>query len=182
MEEGTQPSPPHPSHLSRPRLLTVPQLLPPHIALLPTFPHLLPLITGVPRSVQQLSWEARSLHGKTPGPTLRHSWPVCPGLCPEGAEAASTEKWGLGSLSCDLGDYSPAAFKCNLPSPARPPSPSPFTSPTQPHSTPPLPHYPLALLQETLEPMPTLPSPPCCSEEVALILTTTFHRMVCFFS
>ena len=141
MEEGTQPSPPRPSHLSRPRPLTVPQLLPPHLALLPTFPHLLPLIAGVPRSLQQLRWEARSLHGKTPRPSLRHSRPVCPGLCPEGAEAASTEKWGLGSLSCDLGDYSPAAFKYHLPSLPLPcPSLSlSLTNPTMFHLTPPTP-------------------------------------------
>ena len=124
-------------------------------SLLPTFPHLLPLIAGVPRSLQQLRWEARSLHGKTPRPSLRHSRPVCPGLCPEGAEAALTEKWGLGSLSCDLGDYSPAAFKYNLPSLPCPAPPSPFPLPTQPHSIPPLLHHPLAPIQETLEPMPT---------------------------
>ena len=126
---------------------------PPHPS--PHLPSFLTLITGVPSSLQQLRWEARSLHGKTPGPTLRHSRHVCPGLCPEGAEAASTEKWGLGSLSCDLGDYSPAAFKYNLPSLPCPAPPSPFPSPTQPHSIPPLPHHPLAPIQETLEPMPT---------------------------
>ena len=121
----------------------------------PHLPSFLTLIAGIPSSLQQLRWEARSLHGKTPGPTLRHSRHVCPGLCPEGAEAASTEKWGLGSLSCDLGDYSPAAFKYNLPSLPCPAPPSPFPSPTQPHSIPPLPHHPLAPIQETLEPMPT---------------------------
>ena len=126
---------------------------PPHPS--PHLPSFLTLITGVPSSLQQLRWEARSLHGKTPGPTLRHSRHVCPGLCPEGAEAASTEKWGLGSLSCDLGDYSPAAFKYNLPSLPCPAPPSPFPLPTQPHSIPPLPHHPLAPIQETLEPMPT---------------------------
>ena len=107
----------------------------------PHLPSFLTLIAGIPSSLQQLRWEARSLHGKTPGPTLRHSRHVCPGLCPEGAEAASTEKWGLGSLSCDLGDYSPAAFKYNLPSLPLPcPSLSlSLTNPTMFHLTPPTP-------------------------------------------
>ena len=80
---------------------------------------------------QEPAWQDPRTHPQTL--TAHVSW--------EGIEAASTEKWGLGSLSCDLGDYSPAAFKCNLPS-LPPPSPSlslSLSTPTTLHPTPPTP-------------------------------------------
>ncbi|XP_043744501.1 low-density lipoprotein receptor-related protein 11-like isoform X2 [Cervus elaphus] len=51
---------------------------------------------GVPRSVQQLSWEARSLHGKTPRPTLDTHGPCVP-------DSFQEEQKQLQQKSGDLG-------------------------------------------------------------------------------